>query len=486
MFRKILIGLLVLIVLAVGVVYMIAPPVSIPLAVLTGGIEADEEALDRQIKVPEGFTYTLYATGLKNARMMVETAGGDLLVSTPRSGEVHLVSRDDNDDGAADGQRVLLSDLTRPHGLAILDGWLYVGESNAIGRIRIDDAGEVEGDYKRIVTGLPEGIGHWPKTLKIGSDGFIYGNIGSSCNVCIEDDERSATIMRFSLDGKVQEIYARGLRNTVGFDWSPRDGKLYGTDNGRDLLGNDFPPCELNQIEQDGFYGWPFVNGFGDLDPDFGKGNEGKVAETIQPVHGFQAHNAPLGMTFLRGGNWPEEFHQDALVALHGSWNRTDKDGYKVVWLDWAEDGSITERDFMTGFLADGDVIGRPVDVIEAGDGAVFISDDFNGSIYRVAYGEAEKQGVVAQREEEPMGPIEVYLEEQVDRGAQLFDRHECGVCHGPSDDDTVTLELFDLGEKYNLAELESLLKTPPPPMPIVPLSEEELEDLAVYLLATY
>lgn len=485
MFRKILIGLVALIALVVGALYVMAPPISIPVQVLLGGVEADEAALDRQIKVPEGFTYSLYATGLKNARMMAVTSGGDLLVSTPRSGEVHLLARDENGDGAADGQAVLLSDLKRPHGLALSGGFLYVGESNAIGRIGFDDAtGETVGSYERIVTDLPDGFAHWPKTLKVGPDGFIYINVGSSCNVCIEEDARNATIMRFSTDGKVQEIFATGLRNAVGFDWSPRDGKLYATDNGRDLLGNDYPPCELDVIEKGGFYGWPYVNGFGDLDPDVGAGHEDKVAETIVPVHGFRAHNAPLGMAFLKRGTWPEEFHQDALVALHGSWNRAAKDGYAVVWLDWAADGSITERDFMTGFLSDGDVIGRPVDVVEAQDGAVFISDDFNGSIYRVAFAEEEKAGVQVAVPDARLERTSEFSQDEVDRGAALYETHQCANCHGPHGEGGAGSALSGLYTRYSFEDLVALLKTPPPPMPIAPLSEQELEDLAAYLLS--
>ena len=186
--------------------------------------------------------------------------------------------------------------------------------------------------------------------------------------------------------GSGEEIYASGLRNTVGFDWRPGTEELYGTDNGRDLLGNDFPPCELNRIQRGGFYGWPYANGDQVLDPDLGAGHEDRVRASIAPVHAFRAHVAPLGITFVRGDKVPPDYRGAALVALHGSWNRSEKDGYEVVSLHWNERGEITERPFATGFEVDEDVIGRPVDVAEGPDGAFYISDDFAGSIYRVVY----------------------------------------------------------------------------------------------------
>jgi glucose/arabinose dehydrogenase len=193
-------------------------------------------------------------------------------------------------------------------------------------------------------------------------------------------------MMRMRPDGSEAEIFATGLRNSVGFDWSPWDGALYATENGRDLLGDDFPPDELNRVERGHFYGWPYVNGMGVLDPDFGKDNPGKLAETTVPAHGFRPHNAPLGMTFLRAGHLPAEYQRTALVALHGSWNRRQLDGYKVVALQWQADGSIVEHDFLTGFLTESKLIGRPAGVLQGIDGAIYVSDDYAGVIYRVTY----------------------------------------------------------------------------------------------------
>jgi len=282
----------------------------------------------------------------------------------------------------------LLKDLKGPHGLALQDGWLYVVESDAVGRIRFDSAsGTVSGAYQRILTGLQHDGFHQTKTVGFGPDGWLYLSQGSSCNFCVEKDTRRATMMRMRPDGTGAEIYATGLRNSVGFDWAPWDRALYATENGRDLLGDDFPPDELNRIEQGRFYGWPYVNGYGVLDPDLGKGQMAKLAETTVPAHGFRPHNAPLGIRFLRSPGLPPEYGRTALVALHGSWNRTQLDGYKVVALQWAADGTITERDFLTGFLGpDGIIIGRPAGVTEGPDGAIYVSDDYAGVIYRVTY----------------------------------------------------------------------------------------------------
>ena len=190
----------------------------------------------------------------------------------------------------------------------------------------------------------------------------------------------------YTPDGKFVDVYATGLRNSAGLDWRA-DGTLYATDNGRDLLGDDFPPCELNEIRQGGFYGWPFANGDRVPDPDFGAGREAVIAASIPPAFGFRPHNAPLGIVFLRSDKQLPEYRGDAIVALHGSWNRSHKDGYKVVALHWDADGTIRSRDFLTGFLKDENVIGRPAEVAEDADGAIYVSDDYANAVYRIVPG---------------------------------------------------------------------------------------------------
>jgi glucose/arabinose dehydrogenase len=181
------------------------------------------------------------------------------------------------------------------------------------------------------------------------------------------------------------ELFAIGLRNAVGFDFHPETGEIWATDNGRDLLGDDFPPCEFNRVVAGGDYGWPVANGDRVLDPDVGAGHEARAAASSPPEHGFVAHTAPLGMTFYRGDAFPERYRGAAFVAQHGSWNRSTKSGYRVVVLEW-KDGAIVESDFAVGFEKDEQVIGRPVDVAEGPDGALYVSDDYTGTIYRIAY----------------------------------------------------------------------------------------------------
>jgi glucose/arabinose dehydrogenase len=488
MTKKILLGLLLILVIGVGVLYSILPPFNIPLAIFRGGIDVDAETLIKRINIPDGFRFTQFATGLRGVRFMRVTPVGDVLLSISTAGEVFLLNKDADGDGQSDGKELLLSDLDGPHGIELIDGWLYVAEAGSVGRIEFDPlTRKTKGIYAHIFTGLPTGGNHTKKAMRMGPDGWLYINVGSSCNACIEEDSQRSTIMRIAPDGSRSEIYASGLRNSMGFDWSPHDGALYATNNGRDLLGDDYPLEELNRIEQGKFYGWPFINEFGEPDPDFGaQMPAGLVA--IDPVHTFAAHNAPLGITFLRNGTYPADFHHDALVALHGSWNRREKDGYKVVRLSWDANGEISQADFMTGFLLDDDVIGRPVDVTEAPDGSIYISDDFSGSVYRLAYGEAGQSDSLSA--EQPMTTKRVtptpVPTETMRRGQELYANNNCATCHGEfASMETIQVPLNNLAARYDQDSLVALFKTPPSSMPPVTLQAEELKLLAEFLLAT-
>lgn len=339
----------------------------------------------QQLRVREGYRVSLYATGLPSARLMVVTAAGDLLVTQPRGGLVTLLAADRDGDGLPDARRTLYAGLDRPNGIDLAGEWLYVAEATRVFRVRFDAArGALAGEPQTLIAGLTADGAHWRKTVRIGPDGALYLGQGSTCNVCLERDARRATMMRFAADGSGGEIFATGLRNPYGFDWAPWDGALYATENGRDLLGDDLPPDELNRLERGGFYGWPYVHGNGLRDPEFGARPEAaaRIAAARAPAFAFRAHNAPLGIRFLRHGG--EAGARRALVALHGSWNRSVPDGYAVVELEFRNDGSIVSRPFLDGFRGAAGLIGRPVDVVEAPDGSIFVSDDYSGSIYRI------------------------------------------------------------------------------------------------------
>jgi glucose/arabinose dehydrogenase/cytochrome c553 len=498
--RRVWIASIVLALAVVGSCRWLLPErfaVNAPIGHMLFGRGAETPApdiLEERFRAPEGYAVGLFAGSLDNPRMLRFTSGGDLLVSAPRSGRILLVERDADGDGASDGTRTLLEGLARPHGMDFFEKWLYVAEGDGVGRIEFDPAtGQTRGSYERVVNGLPAGGNHWTRTLRFGPDGWMYVSIGSSCNVCEEDDPRRAGMVRYRPDGSDEQIVARGLRNSVGFDWQPGTERLYATDNGRDLLGDDFPPCELNQIQVGGFYGWPYANGDRIPDPDFGAGNEARVESSIPPVHGFRAHNAPLGMAFVRGAEVGEPLRGAALVALHGSWNRTRKDGYKVVSLHWDGAGGVTERDFLTGFLDGDDVIGRPVDVAEGPDGAIYVSDDFAGAIYRVAPSGGRKSfamaSATAPAAKDPLaGLTAAERAAREKRGRALFESSGCAACHdaGRAQAGVVAVRLQGLGARYSIDSLTEFLAAPTPPMPPVDLAADARRDLAVHLLAEY
>jgi glucose/arabinose dehydrogenase len=467
--------------------------VNAPLLHLVFGVGTDapsDEVLGR-IEVPEGFRIGVFADELPNARLLRFTAAGDLLVSSPRGGSVLLLWADADGDGRSDGRQTLLEGLDRPHGLDLHDGWLYVAETGGVGRIRFDGAGRrTVGGYQRLLDGLPSGGNHFTRTLRFGPDGWMYVSIGSSCNVCEESHPLRATIVRARPDGSQLEVFATGLRNAVGFDWRPESGALYATENGRDLLGDDFPPCELNRVERGGFYGWPYANGDRRPDPDLGPGHADEVQRSIPPAHAFGAHTAPLGIHFLEDVRQPEAYRGAALVALHGSWNRTRKAGYRVVSLHWRPDGEVVERDFAVGFERDEQVFGRPVDVAEGPDAAIYVSDDYAGAVYRIARASSATatapSAPVRRSAGDPLSGLSA--EERAaagERGLTLYRQYACASCHEPerAPPGVLAVPLARLGSRYDLTALSRYLAVPNPPMPSYELSEAQRRDLAVLLL---
>ena len=438
-----------------------------------------------RFNLPAGFKIGVFAGDVNNARMMRSTSAGDLLVSSMRPGEVILLHRDADGDGRSDGRTILFSGLDRPHGLALRDGYLYVAETGGIFRAPFDAAARTAGNIEYINDTLPPGENHNTRTIGFGPDGQLYASVGSTCNVCIEEHPYRATVLRMQADGSDVQIFATGLRNTVGFDWQPGTGKLYGTDNARDLLGDDIPSCEINLLEEGQFYGFPYTFDNRVVDPDFGAGHEAEIASSRVMAHGVGAHVAPLGIKFLKPELSPEGYGGKALVALHGSWNRSVLSGYKVVVLSFADDGSITQEDFLTGFELDEDVIGRPVDIEQGPDGAIYISDDYAGAVYRIGWGDltvADSTKLAGTT----LTPDMAFNAEDITAGAALFAANGCAACHDPaSAPEGVQVKLLqNLQSRFDTASLSLLLDRPPGPMPRADITDEERRALAVYLLS--
>ncbi len=377
---KKMIYILILIVCGLGLFYFLLPVmgVNVSIAELFGRpLPFLKDTPSQKIDHNKRLSMDIYVKNLDGPRFMYVTEPGDLIVTEPGKGRVLLIPYNN-----PKAKRTLLTGLKKPHSMDVHEGYLYVAEVNAIGRVKFDAAkGQISGSYERFIKNMPDDGGHWTRTIKFGPDGYGYVSIGSSCNVCIEKNPLRATVSRFKPGDNKLSIFATGLRNSVGFDWSPVDGQLYATDNGRDWLGDHFPPDELNVIKQNQFYGWPYANGDKIPGPDFGKGHEKRIKNSIPPVHKFHPHTAPLGITFIKNPDSP--LYKKALVALHGSWNSSVKVGYKVVSLSF-ENGHISEEDLITGFLKNGKVLGRPVHLVEGKAGELYLSDDYNGVIYLI------------------------------------------------------------------------------------------------------
>lgn len=362
---------------------LVATPLRIPPS-LQAVVNADRERrfVDQRLNLPPGFQISLFALA-KAPRFMAFSPGGILHVAEPWEGTIAALP-DRDGDGVADERIVVVGGLNRPSSLAFQAGGLYVAESNRIIRLD-DDNGDLKADrLQPIVTDLPNHGQHWTRTILFGADGKLYVSVGSSCNVCQEEDWHRATIIQYNADGTGGRVYARGLRNSVGLAWQPGSGRLFATENGRDNLGDDEPPEEVNLIRDGGDYGWPRCHGANLRDPRFGTSPDACQGQ-IAPVALMQAHSAPLGLTFLDQSAWPAGYRGDLLVAFHGSWNRSVPTGYKLVRLRF-RDGAPTgqSEDFLTGFLTTDGAWSRPVGVTMGPDQALFVSDDRGGAIFRI------------------------------------------------------------------------------------------------------
>ena len=334
------------------------------------------------IRLPPGFRISLYAE-VPGARSMTMGAGGTLFVGT-RDGQVYAVV--DAGDGTKAREVVTLAKgLNEPNGVAFRDGSLYVAEVSRILRFDGIEARLKSPGMPVVVTdALPRDPHHGWKFIAFGPDGWLYVPIGAPCNICRRSDPY-ASISRLRPDGTRFEVYARGVRNTVGFDWDPATKELWFTDNGRDWMGDDTPPDELNHAPTAGMhFGFPWCHG-GDLkDPEFGK--ERPCSEFTKPALRLPAHVAALGMRFYTGAAFPAEYRGRIFIAEHGSWNRKSKVGYRVVTVPVADGKAGAETVFAQGWLEGQKAWGRPVDVLVRPDGSLLVSDDKAGVIYRIAF----------------------------------------------------------------------------------------------------
>lgn len=331
-------------------------------------------------QVPAGFRIGLVAAGLPGVRMMAFSPDGRLFATQPVDGRVLVVPIGSGKPTA------WASGLDRPHGIAFHGGSLYVADTNEVLRWPYKSGSASAPGKPEHVASLPAGGEHWTRTIAFAPDGSLFISVGSSCNACIESDPRRAAILRIGPAGDKPEIYATGLRNAVGLALDSR-GRLWATVNGRDYLGNDIPPDALDLIRKGGFYGWPYAYGNRVPDPDLGSRRPDLVRSMIPPTFALPAHVAPLGLAFYEAGQFPAQYRGDALIALHGSWNRTTPVGYKVVRVHFEGGMPKGMSDFVTGFGLGNSAWARPVGVVVGPDGSLFVSDDKGGRIFRVSYG---------------------------------------------------------------------------------------------------
>src|SRR6478609_4672796 len=342
--------------------------------------------LDGKLSVPAGVAVTYFVKGVDGVRFMALSPDGVVYASQPDKGRVVRLP-DANNDGVADSIVVVVSGLAQPHGLAFHKGALYVAATDGVVRVALGADGRATGSPV-YVNRFSGGGGHWSRTIVFGADSAMYVSVGSTCNLCVEQSTDRAAVLRFNEDGSGKRVYASGLRNAVGLAVEPTTGALWASQNERDNLPpdhQDLPPEEINILTDGGDYGWPYC--YGDRVPNPEYNDAARCARTIPPAAKLQAHSAPLGMSFLaRATRLPAAYRGDLLVAYHGSWNRDTPTGAKVVRVRVVGGKPGEVEDFITGWQrADGSRWGRPVDVLVAGDGAVLISDDASGAIYRVA-----------------------------------------------------------------------------------------------------
>jgi glucose/arabinose dehydrogenase len=348
-------------------------------------VQANQTLPLEKITLPPGFKIQVYAEKVPNARSLALGANGTVFVGTRTEGKVYaLVDR--NHDQTADQIITIARGLRAPNGVAFREGALYVAEINRI--LRFDDIEARLGNPPSPVVvndSFPHDRWHGWKFIRFGPDDKLYVPVGAPCNVCEQEDERYASIMRMQPDGTGLEVFAHGVRNTVGFDWHPETQELWFTDNGRDWLGDDVPPDELNVAAKKGLhFGFPYCFGANIPDPEFGQ--KRRCEEFVPAAQDLGPHVAALGMRFYTGAMFPAAYQQQIFIAEHGSWNRSIPIGYRVMLVRLEHNRPVSYAVFAEGWLQGGQAWGRPVDVLVMPDGALLVSDDEADALYRIHY----------------------------------------------------------------------------------------------------
>lgn len=346
---------------------------------------ASEAALPlEKLHLPPGFHASVYAQDVASARSLALGADGTVYVGSNTAGKVYAL-RDHGHDQPAE-VITLAEGLRGPNGVTLYRGALYVGETHRV--IRFPDIQHqlhANAKYEVVYDKLPATQSHGRRFIRFGPDDKLYIGIGVPCNTCEPENDKYGTILRMNADGSGAEVYARGIRNTVGFDWNPQTGKLWFTDNGRDWLGDDSPPDELNTASQPGMhFGYPYCHAGDIADPEFG--SKMPCSHFTPPAAKLGPHVAALGMRFYTSDKFPPHYRNGIFIAEHGSWNRSDPIGYRVMFVP-IEGGKATGYEvFAKGWLQRGSPWGRPVDVLVMPDGALLVSDDYSGTVYRISY----------------------------------------------------------------------------------------------------
>lgn len=340
-----------------------------------------------KIKLPKGFFISIFAE-VENARSLAITPNGTIFVGNRNEDKVYAI-KDTDGDGKADKKWVVASGLNMPNGVAFRNGDLYVAEVSRILKFPdIENRLESPGKPQVVYDKYPTEAHHGWKYIAFGPDGKLYVPVGAPCNICESKNPVYASITRMNPDGTGMEVFANGIRNSVGFTWHPTTKEIWFTDNGRDSMGDDVPPCELNSANRAGLhFGYPYCHGGTIKDPEFG--NKRPCSDFIKPAQNLGAHVAPLGLKFYTGKMFPGEYQNQLIIAEHGSWDRSKKNGYKLslVKVD-ANSKATSYTPFATGWLDESSqkVWGRPVDVLLLPDGSMLVSDDQANVIYRITY----------------------------------------------------------------------------------------------------